>query len=168
MDNNRSWYAIKIFTSANVIRGDITSRGMDFFVPTVGGKPVVRSLALVRCTPDEILDLKYMWYTQMMVYKDPEGNAPQAVSDHEMFVFMLALHAGGDDLIPLVVTDRKILEGQRVRVTDGPLKDVEGVVKRIKGDRRLIVSIGGIAALATVHISKNLLEPIEGTGPEQE
>ena len=40
----------------------------------------------------------------------------------------------------------------------------EGVVKRIKGDRRLVVSITGIACVATCFIHPSLLEPI----PENE
>lgn len=163
MSDQKNWYAVRIYTASNVIRRYFASIGAELFVPKMGDIPVIRSLALVKCTREEILKAKAEWYMQMMVYRDPEGIAPQPVSDHDMFVFMRALHVGGQDLIPIEVTDRKILEGQRVRVTDGPFKDVEGVVKRFKGDRRLIVSVAGIVAVATVNIPMRMLEPVDGT-----
>lgn len=39
-----------------------------------------------------------------------------------------------------------------MRVTEGPFKGAEGYIKRIKGNRRLIVSIEGVVAVATTYI----------------
>ena len=45
-----------------------------------------------------------------------------------------------------------------MRVTDGVFKGAEGYVKRIKKDRRLVVSIRGVVAVATSYIPPQFLE----------
>ena len=47
-----------------------------------------------------------------------------------------------------------------VRVTEGPFRGAEGYVKRIRRDRRLLVSIEGIVAVATAFIEPQFLEEI--------
>jgi ribosomal protein L24 len=50
--------------------------------------------------------------------------------------------------------------GDKVRVTEGPLKGAEGYIKRIKKDKRLLVCIEGVIAVATSYIPAKMLEPI--------
>ncbi len=47
--------------------------------------------------------------------------------------------------------------GKRVRITGGPFKDVEGVVKRIKKNKSVVVQIEGIAAVAIAFVPANYL-----------
>ena len=51
-------------------------------------------------------------------------------------------------------------QGQRVRVIDGPYKGCTGFIKRVKGDRRLLVSVEGLALVATSYIPSAFLEKI--------
>lgn len=51
-------------------------------------------------------------------------------------------------------------KGVRVRVTGGRFEGLEGEIKRIDGDKRLIVAIEGICAVATSYIPKCFLERI--------
>ena len=48
-------------------------------------------------------------------------------------------------------------------VTGGPFKGAEGHIKRIKRDRRLIVTIKGVVAVATAYIHPSLLRKVSGT-----
>ena len=50
--------------------------------------------------------------------------------------------------------------GERVLVTDGPFKGAEGCIHRIKGNRRLIVAIQGVCAVATAYIPQCFLRKI--------
>ena len=43
---------------------------------------------------------------------------------------------------------------------EGPLQGVEGYIKRIKKDRRLLVAIEGFVAVATAFISPKYLEKV--------
>lgn len=77
---------------------------------------------------------------------------PSLISEYEMDMFRLVTSSGaagldyfgGDSIVYGI--------GDRVRVTGGVFKGAEGYIKRIKGKRRLIVSITGICAVATSFI----------------
>ena len=51
-------------------------------------------------------------------------------------------------------------KGERVRVIDGKFKGLEGEIKRIKGDHRLVVAVEGVCAVATAYIPRCFLEKI--------
>lgn len=91
---------------------------------------------------------------------DDGRRKPYAIPDREMNVFMLVASSGETGLEYFGDEDRKFVEGQRVRVTDGPFRGAEGSIQRIHGDRRLLVSIRGICAVATTYIPKAFLEEI--------
>ena len=48
-----------------------------------------------------------------------------------------------------------------MRVVDGPYKGCVGYIKRIKGDRRLLVSVEGLALVATSYIPSVFLEKLD-------
>ena len=52
----------------------------------------------------------------------------------------------------------KLREGQRVRVTDGPFKGVEGIVLRIRRSRRVVIELPGLLAVATNYVDPRFLE----------
>lgn len=56
--------------------------------------------------------------------------------------------------------DPRFHQGDKVRVTEGIFKGLEGHIKRIRHDRRLIVTIEGVAAFATGFIPPSFLEKI--------
>ena len=66
-----------------------------------------------------------------------------------------------DNLLRLDNPTPEFLQGDRVRVTGGLFQGAEGVIKRIKGDRRLVVSIDGVTAVATSYIRPEYLEVVE-------
>ena len=45
-------------------------------------------------------------------------------------------------------------------MTGGPLKGAEGYIRRIKKDRRLLVCIEGVIAVASSYIPAELLEKV--------
>ena len=53
-----------------------------------------------------------------------------------------------------------LVKGQKVRITDGVLKGVIGEFVRIRHDRRVVVNIEGVMAVATTFIHSSLVEPI--------
>jgi transcription antitermination factor NusG len=66
--------------------------------------------------------------------------------------------------LPKHISEQKIIEaidyrsGDKVRVTGGPFKGAEGYIKRIRGNRRLVVALEGIIAVATTYIPGRFLE----------
>ena len=126
--------------------------------------PVVSNILFIHCTRRYIDTLVECCPRSLFFYRNPERTEPQVINEKQMRSFMLVTSAPVDCLIALDEVDREFLQGQRVRVTGGIFEGAEGVVKRIKGDRRLVVSITGIACVATCFIHPSLLEPI----PENE
>jgi len=51
-------------------------------------------------------------------------------------------------------------EGERVRVTCGPLKGVEGVIQRKNGSCRLVLTVSAIAQSFAVHIDAAMVEAV--------
>ncbi len=87
---------------------------------------------------------------------------PQVIPDRQMDIFMMVVNSGVTGLD--FFSEEKIVnyaEGDRVRVLRGPLKGAEGYIKRIKKDRRLLVSVRGFIAVATCFIPFEDLEKIE-------
>jgi hypothetical protein len=74
--------------------------------------------------------------------------------------FMRICLVMNDEALYLKDITSKLHEGQRVRMTDGPFKGIEGVVLRVKRSRRVIVDFPGLLAIATNYIDPRFLEAI--------
>ena len=96
------------------------------------------------------------------IYKTADWKEFAVVPDAQMEAFRLVTSQGADGLEFFSDEDiTRFREGHKVRVTDGPFKGAEGYIKRIRRDRRLLVSIEGIVAVATAHIPPEMLETVE-------
>ncbi len=132
---------------------------------------IVSSLVFVRMTGDEIKELtKGFWektlpvsgFVYTRINQKTEQREPQVIPDRQMDIFMMVVNSGVTGLD--FFSEEKIVnyaEGDRVRVLRGPLKGAEGYIKRIKKDRRLLVSVRGFIAVATCFIPFEDLEKIE-------
>ena len=81
------------------------------------------------------------------------------VPDRQMEDFMRVASAQDDTIIFLDVRDSANM-GRRVRITAGPFKGVEGVIKRIRKNKYFLIQIDGVAAVAITYIPADCLEPI--------
>ena len=97
-----------------------------------------------------------------MSHKERESKAPLYVPDKEMLNFIAI--AGKEDEKILFLSDDEVnlAAGDKVRILAGPFEGVEGVyVKlKVKGARRVVVRIDGIATVATTTIAARLVEKI--------
>ena len=153
-----NWYAIKVYYNrVQPLIAECREAGIEFFAPT----DIIRSLLFVHCTENDVLHLAATSDVKMWVYRNTEGTRPAAIPDHEMEVFRFVVTAGHDGLELLGDDKPEYHVGERVVVTDGPFKGAEGHIKRIKRDRRLIVTIKGVVAVATAYIHPSLLRRVE-------
>lgn len=179
MTETYHWYALKVFyNKVLALQSRFTGEGCDTYCPLdAEGKPLVASLLFVRCPEEQLValhrsaqdsdDAKFAIYTRKEQRPSPldgkpfEMNVPAPIPEDEMRAFILVTSAGPDSFEVLGPDDPKYHSGQKVRVTEGPFAGCEGVVKRIKKDRRLVITVTGIVAVATVHINPAYLEPIK-------
>ena len=97
-----------------------------------------------------------------MYYTEAGSNHPGPISDEEMRSFILVTSADAGRNVRYFGADApEYHTGDRVRVTDGIYKGAEGYIKRIKKDRKLIVSVTGVAVVAVSYIHPDYLEKIQ-------
>ena len=136
-------------------------------------KTIVASLLFFRSTLQDALQVKAdfersMMFSlkgdllQAMLYMTVDRKAPAVIPDSQMKMFRMVCDSGAEGLE--FFSDESIVnfkQGDRVRVTqEGPLQGVEGYIKRIKKDRRLLVAIEGFVAVATAFIPPKYLEKV--------
>lgn len=96
---------------------------------------------------------------QLNFIKDHENEIIK-VQNKQMEDFIRVSNLPAEELIPLDIRDGESLTGQRVKVIGGPLVGIEGFIKRIEGNKRVVVTIDGILATALKFISPSLLTKI--------
>ena len=123
--------------------------------------PVVSSLLFVRAPNDRLKDIEDCVKEKGFVYKTADRKTEAAIPDKQMAMFQLVCSSGAEGLEFFADDDlTRYKAGDRVRVLEGPLKGAEGYVKRIRKDRRLLVSIEGFIAVATSFIPPQFLEKV--------
>lgn len=153
-----NWYAVKVFFNrlAPVLQ-DMQTAGIECF----DSSGVVPSLLFLRCEGEWLERYAYDHWQQLMPYRSMATKKPLPIPDREMSVFRFVVTAGKQGL-ELLGDDRPEYHlGDRVMVTDGPFKGAEGHIYRIRRDRRLVVAITGVVAVATTYIHPSLLRKIE-------
>ena len=121
----------------------------------------IRSLIFLHCSDSAIRHVRYDLYDRLMVYKDASRKEPQPVPDRVMKTFLLMAPFHEEPVIYLSIDDPHFFEGKRKRVTSGIFQGCEGIIRRIKGERRLIVKISDRAAIATPYIPRDCLEDLD-------
>ena len=129
-------------------------------------KPLVTSLLFVYATTAEIAEIDKllreptaMGRAKGFVYKTADFTTFATIPAKQMEQFRLVVDSGAGGLEFFADDDfTRYKQGSRVRVTSGPMKGAEGYIKRIRRDRRLLVCIEGIIAVATSYIPPEQLE----------
>ena len=168
------WYPVRVFFGrAELIKTALSDADTEYFYPTrlvekptpaglqFVPEPLVRSLIFVRTTRENLHLLRTKFGGTISPYYDKAEHMPLVVPDKQMDQFIKLCEMRDSGLEYLGGDDPKYHEGDRVRVTEGIFKGFEGHVKRIRHDRKLIVTIEGVAAFATRFIPPSCLEKIE-------
>jgi len=174
-DAERHWYAFKVFYN-KVFEVEATIRKMhiETYFPVVKSfkfsgevrktvvKPAISSLIFVRCASDVVLQLQQDLSGRVMLYTHVTDGVrlPSPIDEEEMRIFKLVTSVEDERLQYLDVGSVNYKEGQKVNVLDGPYKGCSGYIKRIKGNRRLLVAVEGLALVATSYIPSEFLEKI--------
>lgn len=153
-----NWYALKVYynrIAALTIK--LAAEGIEYFAPT----DVITSLLFVHCEEQTIKNISDKYWQQAWVYhRLDDRSKPAAIRDKEMEVFRFIVTAGREGLTLLGDDKPEYHKGDRVIVTGGPFCGAEGHIVRIKRDRRLVVTINGVVAVATTYIHPSLLKKI--------
>ena len=184
--DGRKWYALKVHFNRiapvlEYLEGESDrdlegESGVRCFVPMhtvekyTGGKleysreQLVKSLLFVQCTPETLSRTRAKFAGKVAPYYDSITVRPLVVPDRQMDAFIALCDFKDSGLEYLGHDEGKYHLGDKVRVTEGVFKGLEGHIKRIRHDRRLVVTIDGIAAFATGFIPPAFLEVIGRDG----
>jgi len=91
----------------------------------------------------------------------PVTKLPLIIPKDQMNNFIAVSGTLDDQLVYLKASELNFKKGDQVRIIDGPFKGVVGNFVRIKGDRRVVVSIEGVMAVATAFIHPSLILPLD-------
>ena len=172
-----NWYALKVFyNKVYEIEKILQGAGVESYIPTrevvkdIRGvktrirKPIIPSLMFFRSTEDFVKSLQTKLMDRAMVYSNLEkypNRRPAPISDEEMRNFQLVVSADDEGLEIFSDDYMQYKDGQKVRVTGGVFEGAEGIVKRIKHNRRLTITLKGVCMVATSFIDPMLLDFVD-------
>ncbi|MFR5758476.1 MAG: UpxY family transcription antiterminator [Bacteroides cellulosilyticus] len=87
---------------------------------------------------------KMLFFYLFAISLDRETKQPIIVPEIQMRHFIAIAGSYDQQVIYLPPTEYSMQKGDRVRITGGVFEGVEGIFVRVKGDRRVVVSIQGL------------------------
>lgn len=188
MSEELHWYALRAFRGrVQKVRQAAEKAGYKTYVAmrrevieqnghkTSKDVQLIPQLLFVCCSSDWLMKYKYQeeHVNEFMIYSHKVKNnigaevlEPAPIPEKEMECFMFVTSTNnGEDISYYGESMPEFSEGERVRVTDGIYKGAEGIVKRIKRDRKLLVAVEGVAVVAISNIPMAYLEKIDTSLP---
>ena len=173
MDNSEQkvWFAMRATYNRALIAQDILEKsGIMTFTPTRMVKdnsdslkqiPVLGNLLFVNSEPSKIQQFKKkLPYLQYIT--NTRTHEKIIVPDKQMEHFIAVCGSYQDQLIWLKPEEVDLRKGQLVRITGGEFEGFEGVFLKVRGarDRRVIIEIKGVVAVAMATVHPSLIEKI--------
>jgi len=176
----KTWFPMRVTYSRELkVKGELDRLEIENFVPMTHRLvcedsgyphrelvPAVNNLIFVRSTQerisglkasDEVLEpLRYMM--DHTAGKEPEI---MTVPDRQMENFLRVASKTDDSVMFLDEGSIVGKEGKRVRIMGGAFEGVEGVIRRVKRCKRVVVELQGIASVAIAYVPAALLKELE-------
>lgn len=176
------WFPMRVTYHREMkIKALLDDLGVDNFLPMHwkvvetkrGGKkrillPAIHNLIFVRSTQEYLTKLKTtreefspLRYMMRRPLSPGQGNGEIIrVPDRQMENFMRVASVQDDRVMFLDNSDYINKVGQHVKVIDGYFAGVEGIIKRINKNKRVVVQLEGLAAVAIAFVPANQLSII--------
>ena len=124
--------------------------------------PVIRNLVFVHARPSEVQRVKSK-VTYLQYITDTRSGQKIVIPDNQMQRFIAVAGTYNDHLLYFQPDDLNLSKGTKVRVMGGEFEGQEGIFLKVKGarDRRVIVEIQGVIAVAIATIHPDLIEVIK-------
>ena len=127
--------------------------------------PMVTSLLFVHTPEERLKDIENALLADNLldkrgfIYKSADRQSYAVIPEKQMTSFRLVTSKGSTGLDFFSADDiTRFKQGDKVRVKEGPFQGAEGYIKRFRRERRLLVGVEGIVAVATSFIPPELLE----------
>lgn len=172
------WFAIRVTYNRELkVKADLDARGITNFVPMQYRReerhgvmvkrlvPSVHNLIFIHITPSKMKEYKMTTDLPIRYIMNRETRKPITIPTQEMENFIKVAGTYEEKLVYLNPEPGDFAKGERVRIIGGAFAGAEGIFVRFKGDRRVVINIEGIVAVATTFIHPSMIEKI--TEPEE-
>ncbi|WP_455669610.1 UpxY family transcription antiterminator [Phocaeicola sp.] len=175
LSEKHQWFAMRAtYRRGMQIKSLLDEKGINNFIPMRyeiqlknGRKkrellPVISDLIFVHAAQSELQQVKYrIPYLQYMI--DIRNGQKIIVPDEQMRQFIAVAGTYDEHLIFFNPDEVNLRKGTKVRIIGGDFEGYEGIFIKVKGarDRRVVISLQGIIAMAMATISPDLIEIIE-------
>ncbi|MBD9094956.1 MAG: UpxY family transcription antiterminator [Bacteroides oleiciplenus] len=124
--------------------------------------PVIHNLVFVHARPSEVKRVKSQ-VTYLQYITDTRSGEKIIVPDSQMQRFIAVAGTYNDHLMYFQPDELNLSKGTKVRVTGGEFEGQEGIFLKLKGarDRRVVIEIQGVIAVAMATIHPDLIEVIK-------
>lgn len=175
-NNIRQWYALRVTYSQEMkIKEYLDSCALQNFIPMTyteyyrnGEKklkkvPAIHNLIFIHCSRNELQELKNnsRISDKIRYIMTKPGNTPMVIPDKQMTDFISVAGSIDEQILFLSPQEITLKKGDRVRITGGIWKGVEGTFVRLKKGLRVVVLLDGLMAVATAGIHPSLVEKID-------
>ncbi len=123
-------------------------------------RPIVHNLVFVRITQAWLQKIRQASPLTVGLYYDRQSREPAVVPDKEMDDFIYVTGGRFEDTELIDLQQERLEEGDRVRITEGIFKGIEGEYLRYKSKQRVVVKVQGLLAVATAEIPGRFVEKI--------
>ena len=172
----KSWYPMRVTYSREMkVKAELDRLGIENFVPMKYRLvcadsenprrelvPAINNLIFVRSTQGRISELKMTNEVleplrYMMDRTAEKAHEIMTVPDRQMENFMRVVSRTDDSVLFLDENTIVGKEGKRVKIMGGMFEGVEGVIRRVKRCKRVVVALDGIASVAIAYVPAGLL-----------
>ena len=124
--------------------------------------PVVHNLLFVHACPSDVKRVKSR-VSYLQYITDTRSGRKIIIPDVDMQRFIAVSGTYNDHLLYFQPDELNLSKGTRVRITGGDFEGHEGVFLKVKGarDRRVVIAIQGVIAVAMATIHPDLIEVIK-------
>ncbi len=171
--SDKVWFALRVTYNREIkVKSELDGMGIESFIPMCykdfvrdGRKqrklvPSIHNLIFVKMTSDGMKKYKAETSLPIRYIMDKSSRKPIIVPEYQMRNFMAVAGTNDEGLIYFSPEELQAKKGDRVRITGGIFEGCEGTFMRLKGDRRVVVSIPGVVAVATAFVHPSLIEKI--------
>ena len=170
------WYPMRVTYSREIkVKAELDRLEIENFVPMTyklvcadNGNPhrelvpAINNLIFVRSTQGRISELKTSNEVleplrYMMDHTAEKAHEIMTVPDRQMENFMRVASMTDDSVMFLDENTIVGKEGKRVKIMGGMFEGVEGVIRRVKRCKRVVVALDGIASVAIAYVPAGLL-----------
>lgn len=169
----KQWFAIRVTYNREIkVKRELDSMKIENFLPmkyrlvTRGERkikelvPAIHNLIFVNISQEKLKEYKAKTALPIRYIMNRETHEPIVIPEEQMKNFIAVAGNKNQQLVYLEPNLAQFKKGDKVKITGGVFEGAEGYFMRIKGDRRVVVCINGIVAVATAFVHPSLVEKI--------